>query len=90
MAFIEWKLLNILEGRWNFRMESTKDGKKNLNAFIKEFIIRTSRPQSKLVSYNRVTKLLTVLSKEGEKADEGPARGDEVPGDELDDPTQGF
>ena len=69
-------------------MESTKDGKKNLNAFIKEFIIRTSRPQSKLVSYNRVTKLLTVLSKEGEKADaEGP--GEEVPGEE-EDPTQGF
>ena len=87
MAFIEWKLLNILEGRWNFRMESTKDGKKNLNAFIKEFIIRTSRHQSKLVSYNRVTKLLTVLSKEGEKADEGP--GEEAPGEE-EDPTQGF
>ena len=69
-------------------MESTKDGKKNLNAFIKEFIIRTSRPQSKMVSYNRVTKLLTVLSKEGEKADdEGP--GEEVPGEE-EDPTQGF
>ena len=68
-------------------MESTKDGKKNLNAFIKEFITRTSRPQSKLVSYNRVTKLLTVLSKEGEKADEGP--GEEVPGEE-EDPTQGF
>ena len=78
VAFIEWKLINILEGHWNFRMESTKDGKKNLATFIHHFIIRTARPTSKLVSYSRVTKMLTLHSLEPEAAvEEPPLEADE-------------
>ena len=84
MAFIEWKLINILEGRWNFRMESSKEGKKNLANFIHNFVMRTARPTSKLVSYSRVTKMLTLHSLEPEAAVEEPP----LEADEGVDPTE--
>ena len=88
VAFIEWKLINILEGRWNFRMESSKEGKKNLANFIRDFVIRTARSTSKLVSYSRVTKMLTVSSLEPAAEVEEPEADEADKADEGVDPTQ--
>ena len=60
VAFVEWKLLMVLEGKWNFRLESSKEGQKALSKFITAFRVRVKANKSDHIRFVPATGRLVV------------------------------